>query len=122
MLEKEQCEKSKNVKKKNVNHELLVKRRLDKEAYQKEIQEQQYKSLIHLLTTTQAFYTFMLTKANNSEKKTGKRKTDSIREEVLPMKRFRESKNTPINVINKFLTMQFILLLIFTLHNYIFND
>ncbi|XP_011493855.1 PREDICTED: lymphoid-specific helicase-like [Ceratosolen solmsi marchali] len=53
--------------------ELLEQKRLDREAYERDIQEKQYKRLMHLLTQSKAFTNFMSTRFNERLKTKNKK-------------------------------------------------
>lgn len=62
--------------KRKVNEQLVLERRLAQESYEKEIQEKQYKRLMHLLSQSKALSNYILKKVEDT-KKDGSKKDDT---------------------------------------------
>lgn len=76
--------------------ELVARRKAEKEKYEQEIQEKQYKCLMTLLTQSKALTSFILTKVNNeveAKSQISKCKTEP-KDSPVPKKKQRMSNST----------------------------
>lgn len=65
--------------KRKVKEELLLEKRLEKEKYEKEIQEKQYKRLMHLLGQSKALSNFLFKKVEDNKKAEPKKTKSEIK-------------------------------------------
>lgn len=76
--------------KKKMKEEVVLERRLAQEKYEKEIQDKQYKRLMHLLSQSKALSNFMLKKVEDTKKDVGKQSKNPGKK---PGKRVAEPSN-----------------------------